>query len=106
MLTTNLVRFGSREFDIARQMLEKLAEDPLLFDRHGLDPDLDEVRLGMNRDSGTVFLYVEDGGLEFVMQDGKLVALRTCYECGADIQEPGWPYEDALCDICRSERED
>jgi len=79
ILTQDLTEFGSREFSLAAQMFQYLAEEnPLVLEEHYAQ----NVRLWFNRESGEVFLASEDASSEYLLVEGKVVRFEICMECG------------------------
>lgn len=77
MFSATFAGFGYRELDLAADLLKAYANNPPTWMWHW-----DDLNVGMNENSGMVFLYSEENCQTAVLEDGKLVEWFTCPECG------------------------
>ena len=76
MNTTDLSKFGYREYDMAADLLKALSEGNILDDFNG-----DEIQLMFNPSSGFVFLTNSEYQVA-MMNDDKLESFYSCPICG------------------------
>jgi len=96
MLSADFQGFGYRELDLAADLLKEYANHPPMW-LAGYD-----IKIGMNVNSGNVFLYNDDGDVG-MLNNGRIERFDTCPNCGAEDFYPALTLDDnrEYCNFCR-----
>ena len=98
--TQDLSKFGFREYGMASDLLNALADNKFQSDQ---DDIYSGIKLEFNQDSGNVFLVDNDYNILMLNDNKKLENWLNCSNCGkegfrSELEKEG--FKDGLCKEC------